>query len=88
MASAESPKTVDCISNQMEKNADSDDAQMKFSKKEHDDIYRHGVDRMQGMKTDTATVWIENGFGQHMIEIDQHGEQENHVNFPPVLPVK
>ncbi len=43
---------------------------------------------MQRMKTNAAPVWIKDGRCQQMVEIDQHGEQENHIYLTPVIPKK
>ncbi len=41
---------------------------------------------MQGMKTDAAPAGNEDGCGEQVIKIDQHGEQENEVCSLPFRP--
>jgi hypothetical protein len=59
----------------MDQQPDPNDPQ-GFCKKEYK-IRSHGPIRMQGMKINAASIWIENWGGQQMINVYEDGCQHN-----------
>jgi hypothetical protein len=48
-------------------------------------IYATGNIAMQGVEPDAATAWLKNRYREEMIEIHQHGEQEDEVSLYPTV---
>lgn len=43
---------------------------------------------MQGMEANAAAVWIEDGCGEQVVKVDEHGEQKDHIHPPPIAAEK
>lgn len=49
------------------------------------EIKRNYIFRMQYMKANAATIWMENGGSQQMIQVNQHGRKQDEVVALPVV---
>jgi len=56
-----------------------------FWKKTSDTIKDKSWPLMEWMKANTATQGIVDGSGEQMIQIHQHGEHHNCINFEPLV---
>lgn len=81
-------ETIDRIGEQMKQNPNGGFTQVVLTHKEHGHIPRHGVKPVQWMKPNAAAMRIENGCGHQVVEIDEHGEQENCIYPNPVRLIK
>lgn len=72
------PQTIQIIRQHMEQQADKNEPDnFVFNKNRAEQINRNGIIGMQRMKTDAATVRCENGVGQQMVRVHQHGCDQN-----------
>jgi len=54
--------------------------------KKHEYIHCNGNIGMQRMKVNAAPAMLKNRYGQQMIKIHQHSNQENNIGLLPGLP--
>lgn len=88
MAGRKGPHTIDKIGEHVEEKSYKDQLKYRASaKKDSEEIKGNGNFRMQWMKTYSAAVRIEDGCGKEMIDIYQHGRQQNKPVPLPVLSV-
>jgi hypothetical protein len=56
-----------------------------FTKKEQYPVDRHRRVRMQWVEIDTATIRLENRIRKQMVQINQHGGNEDEIYLFPVF---
>ncbi|MBC6996145.1 hypothetical protein H9S92_18385 [Lewinella lacunae] len=78
-------QAVDQIRQHMEQEANPDQSERPAQEKEYH-VPQHCIVSMQGVKMDAATVRLKNGVGQQVIQIHQHGRQQQQISPFPILP--
>lgn len=56
-----------------------------LAEKEHQHIKPHRIIGVQKVMIDAATIGLENGRGEKVVEIDQHACKKNEVSLLPIF---
>jgi len=51
-------------------------------------IHQNGRPGVQGMKTNAATIGLKDRIGQQVVQVHQHGGEQNQVRALPVFGIK